>query len=177
MAHYDRSTNEYQLIPVNETSQSSLEPFRSLHHHKNSSASKANYHLRTQPNQLNADLRQSYDYSSQVKQTLPVGYNANLVKSRQSLEILPRSRSKLQREPTELSFKLISKFDMRDSDGLNNSSGSIHEPSSLNTSLNLVKKRRILGDRDGFRHSHLSSYMGRENRVLKQIHKRVENFH
>ena len=164
-------------MPVNETSGSSIDQFRSLQHHKNSSASKANYHLRTQPNQFNSDLRQSYDYSSQVKQTLPVGYNHNLIKSRQSLEILPRSRSKLQREPAELSFKLISKFDKNESDRLNNSSSSLVEPSTLNTSLNLVKKRRILGERDGFRHSHLSSYMGREHRVLKQIHKRVENFH
>lgn len=92
------------------------------------------------------------------------------------MQDFPHSRSRLQREPHQLQFKLASKFGMRyttleEKASLNSSNNDQHSSSSL-TGV----KQRILGEKDRVRHSHLSSYMGRENHVLKQIHKRVKNF-
>ena len=70
-----------------------------------------------------------------------------------NVDLMPYSRSRMSRESSELRFH-AGKRQVTDS----------------------AKKKRILGDRQGFCHSQLSSAFGRESQVLKNIYKRVKNF-
>ena len=123
--------------------------------HKNSGLSQSREYQLVPAGASQDDRNDSQDYHASSNQLVKRNDLARkqVDIKHQSLTVLPRSRTRLQREPSELSFQAGKRLAVDSKAGA-----------------------RILGESSGYCHSTLRSAMGRESRILQKLHQRVGNF-